>query len=64
MHFEHELYKFYKKFVFCQDLAHTLGPYPLFSYLIKKEIEKRNLFIISRGIDAKFSSNEIKEMIV
>lgn len=64
MHFEHKLYKFYKEFVFGQDIAHTLGPYPLFSYLIKKEIEKRNIFIISRGIDAGFSPDKIKELVV
>ena len=64
MHFEHELLKFYKELIEGQELAHTLGPYPLFSFLIKKEIEKRNMFVLSRGIDAKFSPEKIKEMVV
>jgi len=63
-HFENELYGFFKKFVVGNDLGHTLGPYPLFSYLIKKELEQRNLFIISRGIDAGFSAEKIKEMVI
>jgi|TARA_B100001971_G_C18222960_1_gene558417 vacuolar-type H+-ATPase subunit C/Vma6 len=63
-HFENELYKFFKEFVVSQDLGHTLGPYPLFSYLIKREIELRNLYIISRGIDAGFSTEKVKEMVI
>ena len=63
-YFENELYRFFKKFVVSNDMGHTLGPYPLFSYLIKKELEQRNLFVISRGIDAVFSADKIKEMIV
>jgi V/A-type H+-transporting ATPase subunit C len=64
VHFENELYRFFKKFVVSNDMGHTLGPYPLISYLIKKELEQRNLFVISRGIDAQFPSDKIKEMIV
>jgi vacuolar-type H+-ATPase subunit C/Vma6 len=63
-HFENELFRAYKKLVISGDLGHTLGPYPLFSYLIKKEFELRNLFVISRGIDADFSKDKIKEMII
>jgi vacuolar-type H+-ATPase subunit C/Vma6 len=62
-HFEIEIYRYFKKSVINHDMGHTLGPYPLFSYLIKKEIELRNLFIISRGIEAGFSSEKIKEMV-
>ena len=63
-HFENELYRFFKKFVVGNDMGHTLGPYPLISYLIKKELEQRNLFIISRGIDAGFSADKIKVMVI
>jgi vacuolar-type H+-ATPase subunit C/Vma6 len=63
-HFGNELYRFFKKYVIENDLSHTLGPYPLFSYLIKRELELRNLFIISRGIDAGFSLEKIREMVV
>ncbi len=63
-HFESGLYRFFRDFVVENDLSHTLGPYPLFSYLIKRELELRNLFIISRGIDAGFSVEKIKEMII
>ncbi len=63
LNFENELLSEYKDSVVKNDLHHTLGPYPLFSYLLKKEIEQRNLFIISRLIEAKFSAEKIKEMI-
>ena len=62
-HFENELFRLFKKYVADNEMAHTLGPYPLFSYLIKRELELRNLFIISRGIDVGFSTEKIKEMI-
>ena len=64
VHFENELYRFFKQAVVKNDMGHTLGPYPLFSYLIKREVELRNLFIISRGIDAKFSTEKIRGMII
>ncbi|MFH1642566.1 MAG: V-type ATPase subunit [Nanoarchaeota archaeon] len=64
VHFENELYKMFKKNVVSNDLLHTLGPYPIFSHLIKMELILRNLFVISRGIDAGFASEKIKEMIV
>lgn len=63
-HFENELQRFFKSYASDLDMAHTLGPYPLMSCLIKKEIEKRNLFIVSKGIDSGFSADRIKEMVV
>lgn len=62
--FEYELYRFYKKYVIDAELAHTLGPYPLFSFLTKKEIESRNLFVISKGIDSKLNPEQIREMVI
>lgn len=63
-HFENELNRFFKKAVIDNDLSHTLGPYPLFSHLLKREIELKNLFVISRGIDVRFSVDKMKEMII
>jgi len=63
-HFETEVYRYFKKYVTDNDLNHTLGPYPLFSYLIKKELELRNMFIISRGIESCFSVDKLKRMII
>lgn len=63
-HFENELYRYFKGLVIKDDLKHTLGPYPLFSYLIKLELDQRNLFIISRGIDAGMTGEKIKEMVI
>ncbi len=63
-HFEYELFRFYKKFVVGAELAHILGPYPLFSFLTKKEIENRNLFVISKGIDSKLKPEQIRGMII
>lgn len=63
-HFENELQRFFKSYASDLDMAHTLGPYPLMSCLIKKEIEKRNLFIVSKGIDSGFGAGRIKEMVI
>ncbi len=63
-HFEMELMKYYKKSVLGKELYHSQGAYPLFSYLTKKELEQRNLLIISKGIDSGFTNKEIKELII
>ena len=63
-HFEQKLLVFYKEFVLNQELNHFQGPFPLFSYLVKKEAETRNLLTISKGIDAGFSTAQIKELIL
>ncbi len=63
-HFENELQRFFKEQVSDLEMAHTLGPYPLISYLVKKEIEKRNLFIVSKGIESGFGAARIREMVV
>jgi len=64
VHFENELYRFYKNSIIKDELKYTLGPYPLFSYLIKMELEQRNLFIISTGIDKGITAEQIKRMII
>ena len=63
-HFENKLYKFYGSYVDDIEKLNSLGAYPIASFLIKKEIEKRNLFILSKGIDSGFSAERIKEMVV
>ena len=62
--FEINLLKHFKEFVTNNDLYHTLGPYPLFSYLIKKEFELRNIFILSKSIDANINKEKTKAMIL
>ncbi|MFH1390995.1 MAG: V-type ATPase subunit [Candidatus Diapherotrites archaeon] len=62
--FEKGLLKYYKNLVESQELAHFQGPFPLIAYLVKKELEQRNLLVISKGIEAGFTSSEIKELIV
>ncbi|MBU0628241.1 MAG: V-type ATPase subunit [Nanoarchaeota archaeon] len=64
VHFESELYRDFKRFVVGNDLSHTLGPYPMFSYLVKKEIELRNMYVISRGIDGKFPLEMTMGMVI
>jgi len=63
-HFEKALLKYYRNVVQSQELAHFQGSFPLIAYLIKKELEQRNLLTISKGIEAGFSSAEIKELVV
>lgn len=63
-HFEIEMYRFYRKLLEKNDIMHYQGSFPLFSYLAKKEFEKRNLYAISKGLDAGFNSKDIMEMII
>lgn len=62
--FEKELYLVYKKHIIDSEIKYSQGPYPIFSYIAKKEIEKRNLFCVTKGIDSGFSPEQIKEALV
>ncbi len=64
IHFEKELYKYYKSFVVENELYHVQGSYVIFSYLTKKEIEQKNLLIISKGIEESFPAEEIRGLLV
>ncbi|MCB9362375.1 V-type ATPase subunit [Candidatus Woesearchaeota archaeon] len=61
-HFEIELGRFQQKTLVDEEIAHTLGPYPLVAYLIKKEYEMRNLFLATKTIQTKRKLEE--EMII
>ena len=63
-HFEMELYKHHKKSVLDQELYHVQGPYPIFSYLTRKELEQRNLFVVSKGIESGFTPKEMRELVI
>jgi vacuolar-type H+-ATPase subunit C/Vma6 len=63
-HFEKNLLKYYVKSVCSKELQYFQGPYPLITYLIKKETEQRNLLTISKGIDVGFTAQEIKELVI
>jgi len=58
------LWKFYMEFVEKEEMMHNLGIIPIFTYLIKKEFEAKNLAAIIKGIDAKFKEEEILGLIV
>ncbi len=62
--FEKELSKLFKRVVIGNELNHPQGPYQIFSYLIKKENEQKNLFAISKGIDSGFKPEDIKEVLI
>lgn len=63
-HFEVELYRLFKDILLGSELCHVQGPYPLFSYLLRKEIEVKNLMIASKGIESAFSRGEIGELLI
>lgn len=63
-HFERQLYTHFKKTVMKHEQLHFQGPYPLFTHLVKKELEMKNLMTISKGIDSKMPSTEIKELVI
>ena len=62
--FEKMLLGHYYNFVVSNDLLHTLGPYPIISYFTKKEIEQKNLLIVSKGIKGQLDKKEIEEMLI
>ena len=64
LHFEIELYRLFKKVLVDSELYHVQGPYPLFSYFLKKEIEVKNIMAASKGIDSGFSKEEIRELLI
>ena len=62
--FEKQLWRTYLEFVSNDDLRYPIGPYPIISYLSKKEIEQKNLLIIAKGIISELTADEIKEMLI
>ncbi|MFH1697248.1 MAG: V-type ATPase subunit [Candidatus Diapherotrites archaeon] len=62
--FEIGLWKFYRTLVEKSAIEFGQGPYPIFAYLAKKELELRNLLIVSKGVDAKMDVKETMEMTV
>ena len=62
--FEKELLRYYLNFIKNNDLSYSIGPYPIISYITKKEIEQKNLLIIAKGILSKVEKEKIKEMII
>ncbi len=63
-HFEIGLWRFYKKLIQRQDSIRLQGPFPVFSYLTKKEFELRNLVVISTGVNAGYTQQQMEELIV
>jgi vacuolar-type H+-ATPase subunit C/Vma6 len=63
-HFEHVLNKYFKGSVLKLERLYFQGPYPLFTFLIKKEIEMKNLMIISKGINSKMGPEKIRELVI
>jgi len=63
-HFEHELCKFYKNIATNMERYHVQGPFPLFSYMVKKEIEMKNLMAVSKGVDTGMPPEAIMELII
>ncbi|MCD4740699.1 V-type ATPase subunit [archaeon] len=63
-HFERVLQQYFKTTILKLERLHFQGPYSLFTHLVKKEIEMKNIMIISKGIQSKMSPEEIKELIL
>ncbi|MHA1911349.1 MAG: V-type ATPase subunit [Candidatus Kariarchaeaceae archaeon] len=62
--FEKELLRYYRDSVVEKDLNYPIGPYPIVSYMTKKEIEQKNLLILAKGISSGLDKEELKEMII
>jgi len=63
-HFEHSLNRFFKKSMLEEQSFHRQGPYPIFSFFLKKELEMRNLITISKGVSSKMPPEKIKELLI
>jgi vacuolar-type H+-ATPase subunit C/Vma6 len=63
-HFENELTRYFKDIVSGYETRFFQGPIPLLSYLIRMDLERMNLFVISKGIDSKLNKDEIMGMVV
>lgn len=64
LHFERNLWKHYLKEIESKELEFVQGSYPLFSYLISKEFELKNLFAISNGIKSGYSRKEMESVLI
>ncbi len=62
--FEKGLLSHYHNFIKNNDLKHNIGPYPIISYITKKEIEMKNLLIIAKGIVSGLDKEDIERMII
>ena len=62
--FEKELLRYHYNFIKNNDLIHSIGPYPIISYITKREIEEKNLLIIAKGIVSGLEKDKIKEMTI
>jgi V/A-type H+-transporting ATPase subunit C len=62
--FERELWRHYHSKVVEKDLGKPIGPYPIISYITKKEMEQRNIMIIAKGIMTGKAKEEIKGMMI
>ncbi|RLG70272.1 MAG: hypothetical protein DRO04_02105 [Candidatus Iainarchaeum archaeon] len=58
------LWKYYKKFIEGKELKYSLGIVPIFTYLIKRKIEAKNLVAIIKGVEAGFEKEEILSLVV
>ncbi len=62
--FEKHLFRFLKKSILDHELRSPIGSIPLMAYLVKKEIEHKNLLIIAKGVDEGIGSKKIEEMLI
>jgi vacuolar-type H+-ATPase subunit C/Vma6 len=62
--FERELLKHYQEFVRVDEIRYPIGPYPIISYITRKEFEQKNLLIIAKGITSQMEKDEIKRMLI
>lgn len=62
--FEIALWRFYRAGIEKNAIEYSQGPYPIFAYLAKRELELRNLLVVSKGVDAKMEPKETMGMVV
>ncbi len=62
--FEVNLNRHLKKFIGDNMLLNPQGAFSVFAYLILLEIEKKNLFTLTKGVASEFPSAQIVEMII
>ncbi|PIN69290.1 hypothetical protein COV93_06185 [Candidatus Woesearchaeota archaeon CG11_big_fil_rev_8_21_14_0_20_43_8] len=63
-HFENALHRAYMGLVKKNELMHYQGPFPIYAYLLRKEYEMRNLMVLSKGIQDRYTPEEKTEMMI
>jgi len=62
--FEKALWSHFKVKLIDEELKHPQGPYPIMAYLMRKEIEYKNLLIVAKSIEGNFPKERTEGLLI